>query len=108
MAINTTVIVGRVGQDPEMQYFETGKVKTRFSIAVNRWSKQGEKTDWFNVECWDKQAEVAGEYVKKGRQVAIDGKLEVSQWTDTSTGELRERYYINAHSIKLLGGRNDA
>ena len=47
--INSVVVVGRVGQDPDMRYFESGKVKTTFSIAVNRWSKNGEFTDWFNI-----------------------------------------------------------
>ena len=65
--INSVVIVGRAGQDPDMKYFESGKVKTSFSVAVSRWSKEGEKTDWFNIELWDKNAEFAGEYVKKGK-----------------------------------------
>lgn len=105
--INTAVLVGRVGQDPEIKYFESGKVKTTFSVAVGRWSKDGEKTDWFNVECWDKNAEFAGEYVKKGRLVSIDGKLEMSKWTDNE-GNTKERYYINAQSVRLLGGKKDA
>ncbi|MFA6989836.1 MAG: single-stranded DNA-binding protein [Candidatus Gastranaerophilaceae bacterium] len=104
--INSVVVVGRAGQDPDMKYFETGKVKTSFSLAVNRWSKEGEKTDWFNIELWDKSAEVAGEYVRKGRLVAIDGKLAVSKWTDSS-GESKERYFIRANTIKLLGGKRE-
>ena len=105
--INTVVIVGRVGQDPEMKYFESGKVKTSLSVAVNRWSKEGEKTDWFNIECWDKTAEVAGEYVKKGRLVAIEGRLDVSSWTDNE-GNKRERYFVRANNLRLLGGKNEA
>ena len=58
--INSVVVVGRVGQDPEMKYFESGKVKTTFSLAVNRWDSKtkGEVTDWFNIELWDKLAEI--------------------------------------------------
>lgn len=104
--INSVVIVGRTGQDPDMRYFESGKVKTTFSIAVNRWSKDGEKTDWFNIELWDKQAEIAGEYVKKGRLVAIEGRLAISKWTDSS-GEKRERYLIRANNLRLLGGKKE-
>ncbi|OGI00234.1 MAG: hypothetical protein A2287_06455 [Candidatus Melainabacteria bacterium RIFOXYA12_FULL_32_12] len=104
--INSVVIVGRVGQDPEMKYFESGKVKTAFSVAVNRWSKEGEKTDWFNIELWDKNAEVAGEYVRKGRLVGIEGKLEVSQWKD-SEGNKRERFFIRANNLRLLGGKKE-
>lgn len=102
--INSVVLVGRVGQEPEMKYFETGKVKTSFSVAVNRWSKDGKKTDWFNVELWDKQAETSGEYVKKGSLIAIDGRLDVSKWTDNE-GNSRERFYIIASNFRLIGGK---
>jgi single-strand DNA-binding protein len=104
--INSVVIVGRAGQDPDMKYFESGKVKTSFSVAVNRWSKEGEKTDWFNIELWDKNAEVAGEYVKKGRLVAVEGKLAVSKWNDAD-GTKKERFFIRANNLRLLGGKRD-
>ena len=100
--INSVVIVGRVGQDPEVRYFDSGKVKTVLSLAVNRWSKDGQKTDWFRIELWDKKAEVAGEYAKKGALVAIDGKLSLSKW-QTQSGESREYYYVRANDIQLLG-----
>ena len=104
--INSVVVVGRVGQDPDMKYFESGKVKTSFSVAVNRWSKEGEKTDWFNIELWDKNAEIAGEYVKKGRMVAIDGKLAINKWKDLD-GVEKERYIIRANNLRLLGGKRE-
>ena len=101
--INSVVLVGRAGQDPEMKYFESGKVKTTFSIAVNRWDSKtkSEVTDWFSIELWDKQAEVAGEYVKKGKLVAIDGRLSSSKWTDAA-GTQKERFFIRATSLRLL------
>lgn len=104
--INSVVIVGRVGQDPEMKYFESGKVKTTFSIAVNIWSKDGDKTHWFNIELWDKSAEIAGEYVRKGRLVGIEGKLDISKWKDAD-GSTRERFFIRANNLRLLGGKKD-
>lgn len=104
--INSVVLVGRAGQDPEMRYFESGKVKTTFSVAVGRWSKQGEKTDWFNIELWDKQAEVAGEYVKKGGLVAIDGRLSIDKWT-AQDGSKRERTVVRANNLRLIGGRRE-
>lgn len=105
--INSVVVVGRVGQDPEMKYFESGKVKTTFSLAVNRWDSKtkAEVTDWFNIELWDKLAEIAGEYVKKGKLVAIDGKLALSKWTDAS-GSPRERAFVRAVNMRLLGSKN--
>ena len=72
--MNSVVLVGRTGRDAEVRYFESGKVKASFSVAVNRWDakSKSEVTDWFNVDVCDKQAEFAGEYVKKGIQVAIE------------------------------------
>ncbi len=106
--MNNVVLVGRAGQDPEMKYFESGKVKTTFSVAVNRWDSKvkEEVTDWFSVEFWDKIAEVAGEYVKKGKLVAIDGRLIASKWADPS-GITKERFIVRANNLRLLGGRND-
>ncbi len=103
--INSVVVVGRVGQDPQVKYFDSGKVKTVLSVAANRWSKDGQKTDWFRVELWDKKAEVAGEYAKKGALVAIDGKLAMNKWKDAS-GEEREYYFVRANDIHLLGRRD--
>ena len=104
--INSVVLVGRTGQDPEIKYFESGKVKTVLSVAVNRWTKDGDKTDWFRVELWDKNAEFAGEYAKKGRQVAIEGRVAFNKWTNNN-GESREYYYIRANNIRLLGKKDE-
>jgi len=106
--MNSAVIVGRVGQDPEVKYFESGKVKTNFSIAVNRWDPKtkSEVADWFSVDVWDKQAEFAGEYVKKGRLVAVDGRIAVSKWSD-ATGTEKQRFNIIASNVKLLGSKKD-
>lgn len=103
--MNSVVLVGRCGQDPDMKYFESGKVKTTFSLAVNRWDSRSksEVTDWFNVEFWDKTAEVAGEYVKKGRLVAVDGRLLLSKWSSPN-GEQRERYLVRGNNLRLLSG----
>ena len=107
--MNTATIIGRAGQDAEIKYFESGKVKTTFSLAVNRWDrkKKAETTDWYNIEFWDKQAEFAGEYIKKGRQVVVDGRISISKWTDQS-GEERERFLIVANNVRLLGSKMDA
>lgn len=107
--MNTVTLIGRAGQDSEIRYFESGKVKTTFSIAVGRYDSKvkEEVTDWFNIEVWDKQAEFAGEFVKKGRQVAVDGRISISKWTDQS-GEERERFLVIANNIRLLGSKRDA
>ena len=107
--MNSTVVVGRAGQDAEIKYFESGKIRTTFSLAVNRWDAKtkAEVTDWFNIDVWDKQAEFAGEYIKKGRLVAVDGRIQTNKWKDAS-GEERERYLIVANNVRLLGSKRDA
>ena len=106
--MNSVVVVGRAGQDAEIKYFESGKVKTTFSLAVNRWDSKtkAEVTDWFNIDVWDKQAEFAGEYIKKGRLVVVDGRIQSNKWKDAS-GEERERYLIVANNVRLLGSKRD-
>ncbi|MCQ2788917.1 MAG: single-stranded DNA-binding protein [bacterium] len=107
--MNSAVIVGRAGQDSDIKYFESGKIRTTFSLAVSRWDSKtkSEVTDWFNVDVWDKQAEFAGEYVKKGRLVAVDGRIAINKWNDAS-GEERQRYLIIANNVRLLGSKKDA
>lgn len=107
--MNTVTVIGRAGHDAEIKYFESGKVKTTFSLAVNRRDAKTkeEVADWFNIEVWDKQAEFAGEYIKKGRQVVVDGRISISKWTDQS-GEERERFLVVANNIRLLGSKRDA
>lgn len=107
--LNSVVLVGRVGRDPEMKYFESGKVKTSFNLAVDRPVKRTEgqdSTDWFRIELWGKQAEVAGEYVRKGSLVGITGRLEFSRWTDAN-GNKQEMPIIAASNLRLLGSRGD-
>jgi len=100
--INCVVIVGHVGQDPEMKYFESGSVKTTMSIAVNRGQKDNDKTDWFKIELWGRIAEIAGEYVRKGSLIGIEGRLEFNHWTDAE-GNKHSTSYILADKLKLLG-----
>ncbi len=110
--MNTATIVGRVGRDASEGFkaFDSGKMKANFSVAVNRWDSKtkAEVTDWFNVEIWDRQAEFAAEYVKKGRLVAIDGSIANNRWTDKTTNTERESFLIRANTIKLLGSKRDA
>lgn len=109
--MNTVTIVGRVGRDASEDFksFDSGKTKARFSVAVNRWDSKtkSEVTDWYNIEIWDKQAEFAAEYVKKGRLVAIDGSIANSRWADKTTGNERESFFIRANTIRLLGSKRD-
>ena len=110
--MNTVTVVCRVGRDASEGFraFDSGKMKANFSVAVNRWDSKtkSEVTDWFNVEIWDKQAEFAAEYVKKGRLVAVDGAIANNRWVDKTTNSEKESFFIRANTIRLLGSKKDA
>ena len=103
--VNSLVLVGRAGRDPEMRYFESGRVKTSFSLAVNRPTKEKE-TDWFDIEIWGRQAEIAGEYVRKGSLIGIEGRLDFNRWTDDS-GNKNIKPVVHATGLRLLGSKRD-
>jgi len=107
--MNTAIIVGRVGQDPEIKYFENGKSKTTFSLAVNKWNAKtsAQETDWFNIQMWDKKGESAAEWVKKGSLISVEGKIMVSKW-QAPDGEMLERYLINATNFNFIGSKKDS
>ena len=92
--MNSVVVVGRAGQDAERR-------------PPGDPGDEAEVTDWFNIDVWDKQAEFAGEYIKKGRLVVVDGRIQSNKWKDAS-GEERERYLIVANNVRLLGSKRDA
>ncbi|BBD66367.1 single-strand binding protein [Nostoc commune NIES-4072] len=108
MSINVVTLIGRVGGDPEIKYFESGSVKCRLTLAVNRRTKEGEHTDWFNLELWGKTAEVAGNYVRKGRQIAVKGSLKFDTWSDRQTGANRSSPVIQVDQLDLLGSKRDS
>lgn len=106
--INNVVIIGRVGQDPEIRYFDSGSVKARFSVAVDRnFSRENRITDWFNIEVWGKQAEFVGEWVKKGSLMSITGTIELNRWTDQA-GNTRENPIVRANDVRFVGSKRDS
>ncbi len=104
--INHIVLVGRAGKDPEMRYFESGRVVTTLTLAVNRPVKDAQ-TDWFDIEIWGKPAEIAGEYVKKGSLIGVEGKIRWDSWTSKDTGDLNIKPMVIADNIRLLGSKKD-
>jgi single-strand DNA-binding protein len=103
------IIIGNLGRDPEMRYTPTGKPVTEFSVAVNRkWTTQegtpGEETTWFRVTCWGRLAETTNQYLTKGRQVMVVGRINASAWTGQD-GEARATLELTAQDVKFLGGR---
>ena len=84
MGINSVTLVGRAGRDPEVRYFESGNVVANLTMAVNRRGRS-EEPDWFNLEIWGKQAQVAADYVKKGSLIGVTGSFKLDKWMDKKT-----------------------
>ena len=105
-----TVIVGNVGRDPDMRYTPAGVPVCDFSVAVTRKWTQGderrEETTWFKVVCWRALAEIASQYVVKGRQVMVAGRVSVDAYIDKQ-GEARATLELTAQDLQLLGARGD-
>ena len=104
--MNSITLVGRAGRDPEVRYFETGKMVANFTLAVNRGRDQ--EPDWFSLEIWGKQAQVAADYVRKGSLMGIIGSMHTQKWTDRTTGEERSKPVVSVNRLELLGSRKDA
>ena len=106
MEINTVNLVGRAGREPDVRYFESGSTVANFTLAVNRRSRD-EEPDWFNLEIWGKQAQVAADYVRKGSLLGITGSLKIDSWKDKNTGEARYKPVIRVERLNLLGSKKD-
>lgn len=106
--MNQLTIVGNLGGDPEMRYLDDGTAVTTFSVAVNRrWTdresgESREKTWWFRVTAWRRQAEVCAEYLQKGKQVLVQGEVSASAYTADS-GESRASLEVTARNVRFLG-----
>ena len=107
MGINSVTLVGRAGRDPEVKYFESGTVVANLTMAVNRRNRDDEP-DWFNLEIWGKQAQVAADYVKKGSLIGITGSFKMDSWKDRNTGEDRNKPVVRVDRLELLGSKRDS
>jgi single-strand DNA-binding protein len=104
--MNCITLVGRAGRDPEVRYFESGTVVANLTLAVNR--RKDEDPDWFNLEIWGKQAQVAADYVRKGSQIGVIGSCHIEKWTDRTTGQERTNPVVRVDRLQLLGSKKDS
>ena len=109
-SVNKVILVGNLGRDPEVRYMPNGDAVANYSIATTEtWKdKNGmrqEKTEWHNIVMYRRLAEIAGEYLKKGSQVYIEGRLQTRKWQDKTSGQDRYTTEIIANEMKMLGGR---
>src|SRR5687768_12345774 len=110
-SVNKVILIGNLGKDPETRYMPNGDAVTNITLATTEtWKdKNGEKqekTEWHRVTFYRKLAEIAGEYLKKGRPVYVEGRLETRKWTDKA-GADRYTTEIIANAMQMLGGRRD-
>lgn len=109
MSINVVTLVGRVGTDPDIKYFQDStNVVCKLTLAVNRRSRNRDEPDWFNLEIWGKTAEIAANYAKKGSLIGVTGSLKFEYWQDRNTGVTRSKPVIKVDRLDLLGSKRDA
>jgi len=109
--LNRIMVIGNVGNEPEMRFTPSGKPVTNFSLATTRTytSKDGERTDetlWFNIVAWGKLAENCNEYIEKGGQVYADGRLQTNEW-EGEDGQKRYKLEIVANTVLFLGKKSE-
>jgi single-strand DNA-binding protein len=107
--VNKVILVGNLGKDPELKYTPQGTAVAKFTIATSEKYKDKsgvfqERTEWHNVVAWARTAEIAGEYLKKGRTVYIEGSLRTSSWDDKQTNQKKYKTEIVVNELVLLGG----
>ncbi|WP_454695921.1 single-stranded DNA-binding protein [Achromobacter aegrifaciens] len=110
-SVNKLILVGNLGRDPEVRYSPDGAAICNLSIATtSQWKDKSsgerrEETEWHRVVLYNRLAEVAGEYLKKGRQVYIEGRLKTRKWQDKDTGADRYSTEVVGDQMQMLGGR---
>lgn len=110
MSVNKVILLGRLGQDPELKYTPSGTAVCNFSVATSEaWTdrtsgQKNEKTEWHRVVVWGKLAELCNQYLAKGRQAFIEGKLQTRSWDDKD-GSKRYTTEILASTVQFVGGQ---
>jgi single-strand DNA-binding protein len=111
MSVNKAILIGRLGKDPELRYTPSGKAVTSFSLATTeRWTgadgQRNESTTWHNIIAWGKQAELLKEYLSKGREVYIEGRIDNRSYEDKE-GNKRYISEIVVQNFSFIGSRGD-
>ncbi|MBV8892551.1 MAG: single-stranded DNA-binding protein [Acidobacteria bacterium] len=111
-SVNKVILLGNLGKDPELKYTPSGTAVAKFSVATSyRYKDKNEQwqdqTEWHNVVAWARLAEIAGEYLKKGSKVYIEGRLQSRSWDDKNTNQKRYITEVIANDLVLLGGRGE-
>jgi single-strand DNA-binding protein len=112
-SLNKVMLIGNLTRDPEVRYTPKGTAVTDIGLAMNRvfsaadGGEKREETTFVDVTLWGRQAEVAGQYLKKGRPVFIEGRLQLDSWEDKTSGQKRNKLKVVGEHMQLLGGARD-
>jgi len=112
-SFNRVILVGNLTRDPQVKYTPSGMAVSEIGLAVGRvWNdrqtgQKREETTFVDVTLWGRQAEIAGEYLAKGRPVLIEGRLQLDQWEDKQTQQKRSKLRVVGETMQLLGSRNE-
>jgi single-strand DNA-binding protein len=111
-SVNKVILIGNLGKDPEVKYTPSGTAVAKITLATNeRFKDKGgewqDRTEWHNVVLWQRLAEIAGEYLKKGSKVYIEGRLQTRSWEDKNTNQKKYMTEVVANDLVLLGGRGE-
>ncbi len=112
-SFNKVILLGNLTRDPQVRYTPGGTAVAEIGLAVNRtWFDQKsnsrrDETTFVDVTLWGRQAEVAGEYLAKGRQVLIEGRLQLDTWEDKESGQKRSKLRVVSENMKMVGGRGE-
>ncbi|KAA0137668.1 single-stranded DNA-binding protein [Gimesia chilikensis] len=112
-SFNKVILVGNLTRDPQVRYTPGGSAVAEIGLAVNRsWfdknsNSRKEETTFVDVTLWGRTAEVASEYLTKGRSVLIEGRLQLDQWDDKESGQKRSKLKVVGENMTMLGGRGD-
>ncbi len=110
--LNKVMLIGHLGNDPELRVIPSGQSVANFTLATNESYKDSsgnlqERTEWHRIVVWGRLAEICQQYLKKGRQVYIEGKLQTRSWDDTKTGEKRYATEIVCSDMQMLGSARE-
>lgn len=110
--VNKVILLGNLGRDPEVRSTPSGRQVANFTLATNRkWTnretgERQEETEWHRIVVWGRQAEVAGQYLRRGKQIYLEGRLQTRSWEDRQSGEKRYTTEIICESFQMLGSRD--
>ena len=112
-SFNKVILVGNMTRDPQVRYTPGGQAVSEIGLAVNRsWfdknaNQRREEVTFVDVTLWGRTAEIAGEYLAKGKQVLIEGRLQLDQWNDKETGQKRSKLHVVCENLTMLGSKGD-